>query len=68
MFSKPPYPILIWERNTERRCAAGEPPIRFHWPSNNDFVLRFVTRLSHLLRDLPRAERYMAPHPRKDKQ
>ena len=50
MTSKSPYPILTWTRNTERRCAAGEPPIRFHWPSNSDFMLRFVTHLGHLIR------------------
>lgn len=48
MTSKSPYPILTWARNTERRRAAGEPPIRVHWPSNNNFMLCFVTRLSRL--------------------
>lgn len=48
MFIKPPYPILTWERNTERRCAAGEPSILLYWPSNNDFMLRLVNRLSRL--------------------
>lgn len=48
MTSKSPYPILTWARNTERRRAAGEPPIRFHCPSNNNLMLCFVTRLSRL--------------------
>ena len=56
MTSKSSYPILTWVRNTERRCAEGEPPIRFHRLSNYDFVLRFGTCLNKLLRGLPGAK------------
>lgn len=68
MTSKSLYPILTWVRNTERRSAAGEPPIRFYLLPNYNFVLRFVTCLNHFLGGRPGAERCMTPHPRKDKQ
>jgi hypothetical protein len=32
--------ILTWSRNTPKRCAAGEPPIRFLLSSSASIMLR----------------------------
>jgi hypothetical protein len=50
MTSKCRYTILTWSRNTERRCAAGEPPIRLHWPIRTGAMVRIATHFSGLAR------------------